>query len=340
MSARSKTSSPRISKAVRECICLRESRDGIMRCVSRGGPMNCPFGPAVVRASLSRLRASARELQTAGICGPNSTDLSASAVLQLSLESRLAANLDVNGSLEYALTWKNLGIALPSRICQLAAGERPTGDRGCTGWPTCMGTDASKAPKKFAGGNLSLPETAKMEGWPTPQSLSFDQSHQPGNNRAENKVKEMFAGWPTVQQRDWKGPQGRAYKGESDDLPSVADQVETVPWGTPSTRDWKDGDCSNAEVPENSLLGRQVIGLTTQSSGAETPKAVPPSRGALNPAHSRWLMGFPPEWDEYAVTETPSSPRSRRSSSDPTWKRSESGPQTECAPEPEPEWEL
>lgn len=42
--------------------------------------------------------------------------------------------------------------------------------------------------------------------------------------------------------------------------------------------------------------------------------AVMVSGGRLNPAHSRWLMGFPPEWDDCAATATPLSRKSRRRS--------------------------
>lgn len=49
------------------------------------------------------------------------------------------------------------------------------------------------------------------------------------------------------------------------------------------------------------------FGPTTTSFPAETG-----NRGALNPAHSRWLMGFPIEWDACGVTVTLSSRRSRR----------------------------
>lgn len=86
----------------------------------------------------------------------------------------------------------------------------------------------------------------------------------------------------------------------------LAHQAEIAGWGTPNTLDHmkssnleerrKRGGCSN--------LKDQVAGLPANGSHAQTEKP-----GQLNPAHSRWLMGYPPEWDDCAGTGMPSSPK-------------------------------
>ena len=61
-------------------------------------------------------------------------------------------------------------------------------------------------------------------------------------------------------------------------------------------------------------LSNQVVhhGPISNGSPAQTAK-----RGQLNPAFSRWLMGYPAAWDDCAPTVTRSSRRSPRSSSPP-----------------------
>ena len=62
-------------------------------------------------------------------------------------------------------------------------------------------------------------------------------------------------------------------------------------------------------ITHPSLQALTAIGPSSTLSTAPTEK-----RGALNPAHSRWLMGFPGAWDDCGVTAMLSCRKSRRPS--------------------------
>lgn len=86
-----------------------------------------------------------KEKRTNGTFGQSSTGSSPSAILQLSLENRLQARLDVNGSPEYALTWKRWDMPSGPPICALRASARRISDKDYTGWPTPTEDNANNA---------------------------------------------------------------------------------------------------------------------------------------------------------------------------------------------------
>jgi hypothetical protein len=150
-----------------------ESADGRMPSHSPSGRKTETFGPAHVHASLFRSPDSKKAISTNDTCGPLFNASSPSADLQRSLESRLRDSLALDGSPEFALTWRSLDMPLGAPVCRLAPSVRRTGGSGCSGWPTPAANEYNIDPHNG-------PKTA----WATPQSR--DHKGAPGKAAQDN----------------------------------------------------------------------------------------------------------------------------------------------------------
>ena len=112
------------------------SAAGATPCVSPDGPTTGQSGQAHVRVSRFRALDAERAMPTNDMSGPNFTASLPSTALQSSLESKLRAATDLNGSLEFALIWKPQAMLSGPPICALRASERRTNAHGYISWPT------------------------------------------------------------------------------------------------------------------------------------------------------------------------------------------------------------
>lgn len=128
---------------------LQESEDGRSPSNSRIGLPSAKFGPHPFLVSRFRSQEQDKALSTDATSGPLFTASSPSAGLQSSLESRLRALMDVNGSPEFALTWRSLDMPSGPSLCRLAPSVRRTGGSGSTGapWPTPNTPNGGRSPK-------------------------------------------------------------------------------------------------------------------------------------------------------------------------------------------------
>jgi len=182
------------------------------------------------------------------------------------------------------------------------------GEAELAGWPTPMAGTPARNGNNEAGNNDSSRKTVELAGWPTPAMMDGNRAGKATTFEGYLQHKEKHAA---------RGVNAQFHLNAAADCSG---------WPTPTTRDHKDtGDLSGSMFRRDGQLRDDTVPrvatmcgparLTATGEMLTGSSAEMESGGQLNPAHSRWLMGYPPAWDDCGVMAMPSSRKSRQPSS-------------------------
>ena len=162
------------------------------------------------------------------------------------------------------------------------------------GWGTPKASDGEggRTSATQGGGNVHLDKQVRLAGWQTPHGPREHDSEVSESTYLGREV--QLGAWPTPMAQT---PAQDGYN-EAGNTDSGRKTVEMCQW----------------PVDPSTAFGETPIGYLLGPNGWE----IVPASGQLNAAHSRWLMGLPPVWDDCGVTAMESLRQRRKRSSKPT----------------------
>lgn len=290
------------SKGLNNAISLQELQDGHSPYASPGYPMILSAGLEALHVNHSALQASSSGSSTSDTSPQHLCALSQRADLQSSLASKLRLRLENTGSMIYLMSWKEKNTPAGRQYCQRQASALRIKETDFSlvrsFWNTPAASDGLRGGTGITKGmtGSSLTQLVKMAAWPSPC--------------AQNGTVNGYRDWQKVILRKEAGRQQ-----------NLQDVVILAAWPTPTANDFKGSgktvirkDGKNRTFDRLDYATEQglnclpeipfAIRLTASGQVLTGSAAKMENSGRLNPLHSRWLMGFPPEWDACAVTVT------------------------------------
>ena len=248
-------------------------------------------------------------------------------------EARLKERLANLGSTESELIWSQSVTPSGHLISRLVPSTRRTSETGSIGspWPTPMMTDYLERGYMVSHGReyLCLPgamDPSRMgpiarSQWPTPNT--------PSGGRTMTQEEAI------TQRKRTDGSKAQL------NLENAMAHLAQSQWATPTQRDWRSGEASEATMERNARpLNERMAHFGPAPNGSGAPMAKRGERLVPNPNFAMWIMGFPEDLRNTILQTcsslpskagarrggspaTPSSRRSRPKSSKRFWRLSD-----------------
>lgn len=212
---------------------LQESEGGDLRSDSQESQTMHTPGQQVSLANRSASAGQEKEPPMIDTCSQSSIGLCASSDLQSSLENRLRQRMDLNGSPEYTLQWRQKAISSGLVVCQLLASARHTKgseSSGVQSYPAPVSSDAEQGGvigkndqfRVTANGSirkvnqngkdgslgLGLVRTALLMGYSTLSASDAQGSHGGGQGASARTDAQMLTHGATTSSGGQTAPRG------------------------------------------------------------------------------------------------------------------------------------